>query len=290
MAVYRLVKVRLRYEGEKLRYRDYTAKIVKSILIEANPALKPAFEDNKDAVKQIHITPLFAMGRDGREKCLYSRVRGSKVYNVVLSRDTHFYFYIGFNAHLYERDVFKALMSLPVEIPVRERRVAFNIGGYELVRSLDLSNYRNVRKNVQNWTCAKSIKVVFKTPTLIRDPYTAGRRRFLPLAGWLFSINALDLFGGRTARRIIKGLNYLLRESYTALETVRITHYIYEGKPKPALIGYIKYFLDTMRLTPSKAIALEKLPLIMEHAQILGAGTGRAAGFGHIEITLHCES
>jgi hypothetical protein len=63
---------------------------------------------------------------------------------------------------------------------------------------------------------------------------------------------------------------------------LRTAWYLYEGRLLPGLIGYIIYHVDETAQASSSHI--ETLSHLLSHAAVMGAGSSRAAGFGHVEI------
>jgi len=260
-------------------------------LIEANPRLKKLFEDDRiSKPKPIHITTLFKKV-SGKRIALYPKIIPTKEakprkevmqrlrkVGVVLKGGEEYFFFIGCKSQV-APEVVRALGSLS---SIRVNGLKFTPLMVEPIEELV------PRDEERNWDGnVTSIKVVFETPVLIRDPYLGGFRRFLPLSGWLFSVNLYDLFGSvKKTRTLSRKISNVLRETYSALHSVKLVWYLYEGHVYPALIGYIKYFIyeEALKRTPE---VIDILPLLLKHARIMGIGTSRAAGFGHVNISVN---
>ncbi|BFH74691.1 hypothetical protein SJAV_26350 [Sulfurisphaera javensis] len=86
-------------------------------------------------------------------------------------------------------------------------------------------------------------------------------------------------------RKTIVKLGYAFYESHDNLVNVKRIWYYYNGKWLPGVIGYAKF----IRKKKVREEALEDFVKIFTHAQIMGVGTGRAAGFGYAIIEVKKE-
>ena len=254
----------------------FTGKAVKSLLMKANPSLETIFEPPTQTYspKPIKITPFTTDDK------VYMWVRhGSNKVMEAKAGET-LYFYIGFKEHVAHL-VFQALEKL--------------IDGVQLFNTeWRLTEFTEILKAeipVENppldLTKIQAITVELKTPAKLIDPYKkTPYGRFLPVAGFLFAYNIGDIVSSKKKREkdywhLINIANAVLQETHSAPETIKRVFYIYKGKPLPGLYGYIKYHICHNTLTPETNTLLANTIL---HAQIMGIGSGRATGFGHIKI------
>ncbi len=255
----------------------FTGKVVKSLLIKANPVLEEVFS-GKYSPKPIHLST-FARVVDGKMIFMWKKSGVDEDVSMRLGMGQEAMFYIGFTEDV-AHQVMDALSNLDgVELfNVKWVLVEYGIECYKLP-SKDIP----VRYRLDN---IEAVKVEFRTPTLLLDPYKKTRyRRFLPLPGIVFSYNIGDLLRMERSRDYIETVdlvNALLNETYSALETTKTVMYIYEGKRLPGITGYVKYMIDWSLVDKLDAkLFLENLLL---HTKIMGVGTSRANGFGHVTI------
>jgi len=292
--------------------REYTAKIVKSMLIHGSPGLESIFRKGWGP-KPIHITPLYVAGKDpssgvkisaiytkyvvkeeggaAKPKYLMQRLRPVKI-----SSGERYIFYIGAPQDLVS-EILNSLASVD-KVPYGGGNIPVDRLSYE-VEYVDLERESEDISGTIASGEVDSVKVVFESPAMLKDPLVVARERkkkiFFPLPEAVFStpIYMILINEGRLKRNIyIKTLRYIksvLDTPYTALKTINIAWLIYDNTPKPGLIGYLKYYIDRTTLS----IAQEKmkkqnidfiktLSKSLAMSKIYGIGTGRAAGFGHV--------
>ncbi len=257
----------------------FTGKVVKSLLIKANPTMEEIF-GGKYHPKPIHVSTLVRVD-GGRRTYLWKKAGGKKEITMRLGIGQEALFYIGFTEDVAHK-VFDAIASIDgVEVfHAKWALVEYSIEAIKLPTEEPPAEY-----SLDN---AEAIVVEFRTPVLLLDPYKESRfKRFLPLPGITFSYNIGDLLRMERSREYMETVdlvNALLNETYSALETVKSVMYIYEGRQYPGLIGYIKYMIDWDIV--GKTGAKTFLENILVHASIMGIGTSRANGFGHTTIKI----
>ena len=140
---------------------------------------------------------------------------------------------------------------------------------------------------------ASYIMIEFRSPINIIDPFKRTKfRRFLPIAGYLFSYNIGELARLTRDNKLYWDLiNYVsaaLQETHNVWDTVRKIYYIYDGKEIPGLMGYVKYFVihEVFDDFPSLKLLVEN---VLTHAVIMGVGAGRANGFGHVSVKVGAD-
>jgi len=149
-----------------------------------------------------------------------------------------------------------------------------------------------------------SIKVTFESPTLLKDPLVIMRRKkkklLLPLPEAILSVPFLMVLidKGRTRRsiflRCMRYVKSIFDIPYTVLKTVNLVWYVYDNEVLPAMIGYIKYFVDNQVLRYAQSIMeteygldfIEVLSKTIVLAQVYGVGDGRATEFGHVSFEI----
>ena len=310
-----VIKVAVTFKHDLL-VKDYTAKLVKSLLIVGNPKLEEVFSRGAGQLpKPIHITPLYTivLGKDGRERneAVYARLvlRGSTakppsaigVRPTKLEAGREYFFYVGASATL--------VSSVLLDLSSADRfffgneLVAIDRLQYE-VRYVEVEREaRNLRSLLES-PGESYIKVVFESPTLLKDPLAVARWRkrklFVPLPEAVLATPLLMVLHDKgrlrwsTFLRCARYVKSVLDIPYTALRTVNIAWYVYNNKVLPAMIGYAKYFIDREVLRQAQAVLearygldfLEILSKTVVLAQVYGVGDGRAAGFGHTSISV----
>ncbi len=255
----------------------FTGKFVKSLLIEANPKIKTIFE-SRIQPKPISISTLYRIVNGKR---IYLWKIAGKNTRFQAKPGVRYYFEIGFsedvltivNDTILNIDGVKLLDAkwYLVEVEFEIHKLPVKEEGF-------LNKYSIEGK--------KSVKIEFRTPALLLDPYKKTRvKRFLPLPGIVFSYNIgelLRLGRGKEYFGSIILVNSILNETYHILNTVKPILYVYEGKELPGLTGFAKYMIDheLVKATDSKLF----LENILLHASIMGVGTSRANGFGNVTI------
>lgn len=278
--VYSSLRVEVEFP-EPFLTADYTGKLVKTVLLASNPALAEVFEGKmKVTPKPLRITPLLKEG----DEAIYPKVvvtsfgRSKKPSNspTPIQVKGRYYFYIGYESSL-KAEVHKAIAGL-------FSGVQFEYGKFKVkVRAVGMQeeNYEDFPLNFSE------VRVKFVTPCLFKDPFEKlsdlekeKARRFLPFPPFIFSTNVFEVFRATYKRNVIR-LAYGLIESHNNLNTVTKVWYYYNGDWLPGVVGYAKFFLRK----GVNEIVLKSLRKIFIHANIMGVGTGRAAGFGFARVT-----
>jgi hypothetical protein len=298
------IKVFVKF-SKSFKVMDYTGKFVKSLLISGCPHIEEVFaKASSFPPKPIHISPLYIHTEKGI-RAVYPRwvpkgyivkevVSTAQVKPILIESGRTYFFYVGTSAGLLEK-VLQALAGVD-RFTFGHFKIAIDDLRYE-VDYLDVNKEADkVRKALED---SNYLKVVFSSPTLLRDPLALYKSKFrvlIPLPEAVLAtpllMYLLDL--GRYRRTLLLKLALFIRSAlnlpYSTMETARTVWYVYDNKLLPAMIGYAKYypnadviaristkvqsrynldFLDAI----SKAIALSK---------VYGLGSGRAAGFGHV--------
>jgi len=309
-----VVKVYVSFRRE-IAVKDYTAKLVKSILISGNPELIEVFRGDRGLPpKLIHITPLYVMveeNANAKMKAVYSRVvsRGSsarppsldRIKPIRLEPKRRYVFFIGTSMHLLNQVL--VALSNANELLFGKELVEIDSLSYE-VNYVDFVNEaESIAKLFRNGR-ASSMKIVFSSPTLFKDPLVILRKKkkklFLPLPDAILSTPMLMALidSGRYRRsiflRCMRYIRSIFDTPYTVLKSVNIVWYVYDNEVLPALIGYTKYYIDYEVLNYVQQVAevkysldfIELLAKALVLARIYGVGDGRAAGFGHVSLQL----
>ncbi len=254
----------------------FTGKVVKSLLIRANPVVEEVFS-GRYTPKPIHLSTLVRV-EDGRLYYMWKK-HGSEEASMRLGMGQEALFFLGFTEDI-AHQVLDALANLDgVELfNVKWRLIEYGVESYRLPTDSVPRKY--------SLEGVEAVKIEFRTPTLLLDPYKKSRyRRFLPVPGIVFSYNIGDLLRmerGRDYLETVNLVNALLNETYSVLDTAKSIMYIYEGKKLPGLAGYVKYMIDWDMVKKTNARLL--LENLLMHASIMGVGTSRANGFGHVTI------
>ncbi|MEM0240973.1 MAG: CRISPR system precrRNA processing endoribonuclease RAMP protein Cas6 [Candidatus Nezhaarchaeales archaeon] len=282
----------------KSDFRGYvfTGKLVKTILIKAIPQLEHYFKPSSEP-KLIHISPLYK-GTQDKKKCIYSYVQcKNSGYTikcegepVLVHLNGSFYFYLGFHSSIVKiHDVVQALVDYAECFDFMNKRVCVRVLGVEFPNVHELG--LNVAKKALE---SGAIKVVFSSPTMLRDPLrTSGKFKTLlpspfnvfatPVYTILFSKGLCSV---RRLRTELLRLHRLFNETYSVLGGLKIRWVYYSKRPEPALIGYVNYrvnyeYLDFLK----QGLNVEEwLGEVFAYTLALGVGAGRATGFGHVEI------
>ncbi|WP_062423180.1 CRISPR system precrRNA processing endoribonuclease RAMP protein Cas6 [Sulfolobus acidocaldarius] len=278
--MYKLVKIKVNIPTPFIT-NDYTGKFVKTVLINANPDLQEVFEGKKKVQpKPMRVTSLLDENNEAvYPKHIVNRFEMDHKPNLPPKPITikgKFSFYLGYDMSL-EPEVSKVMTSLFSGLQMKYGE--FNV-------ELKAIEYNQVE--FDNFPSEFSqIKVKLITPSMFKDPFEkladldrVKYRRYLPFPAFIFSTNVFEIFRETYKRNIIR-LSYGLLESHNNLNTVRKVWYYYDGKWLPGVVGYLKFFVR-------KGLRKEVMNIFREifiHANIMGVGTGRAAGFGFAEIT-----
>jgi len=308
--------------------KDYTAKLVKTLLINGNPKLEEVFSKGKDLPpKPIHITPLYTtlIAKDDskginkkklqeeKKKAIYTKlipIRSTakppslnKLKPVRIEAGKKYFFYIGTSMSLLN-DVLIGLSNVG-EYTFGKSTVYIDSLSYEIrYIDVDKESERIASLMEGQGEGVTSIKITFESPTLLKDPLVIMRRKkkklLLPLPEAILSTPLLMVLidKGRLRRSIfLKCMRYIKSVfdiPYTALKTVNLVWYVYDNEVLPAIIGYVKYFIDDQVLYRAHSILkmkygldfIEALSRAIILAQVYGVGDGRAAGFGHVSVSL----
>lgn len=284
----------------------YSSKLVKTIFININDKLTELFKPiTGSEPKLIHVSPLYANSDGGKVTCIYSYVDCGKGGGFIKCNgppkpvliDGEYFFYIGFHEKaLNPGDLLDKLMvkqSFCTEF--MSQKTCIEIHRVDLMDANTLG--LEVAKNVLN---AGGLKVVFSSPTVLRDPLRIDGKykSFIPnpmnvFATPLYTIlNAEGLYTVRRFRRELLRIHRLLNETYSVLGGIRVKWVYYGKKPEPTLVGYVNYrvkedYLDFLKKTVNVE---EWLGKIFAYTIALGVGAGRASGFGHVELKpIHIE-
>ena len=268
---------------ENIPYVDYTGKLVKTLVAAASRELGRVLEARGTGVKPLSLSPLYYRGQGGAVRALYPRARGpgeppAGGYGVEVRAGRRYWFHIGYSDALARgfRDLLMGLMA-GVEIPSRVGGV-----GVRLVSATRLIRYEPAAGPLFSPRPGVFYKVVAMSPLLPASPFHEGSRvkRLTVAPVYVFSVNTRVLLGG-VPPEALRALD-LLTPSPSAGRTMFTVWYIYEGDALPGLAGYVKYMVDDT-VEPS-AGELELLGHVLSHAAAMGAGTGRAAGFGDLAV------
>jgi len=280
----------------------FTGKLVKSLLIDANPDLKPVFKKTSGPEpKLIHITPLYEANND-RIRCIYSQARrepakgnGKKPKVNPVQLKGRYRFYIGFveSGRLGFDAVFNAVMNLSGSHIFSNK--VFNVEVLA-IKSVDVEKHvRDIVHALTGGNSKAKLRVVFASPTQLRDPFRLSKyKSFAPISISIFSTPVyIYLYLARRLRQeefynTVIMMHRVLNEAHTVNDTVRKVWVLYEsGKnPIPALIGYVNLHVNhDYYKRYSKRYQIEDfLTEIFKIMATLGTGTSRATGFGHVII------
>lgn len=278
----------------------YTGKLVKTILINAYPIMKKLFEPSRgSAPKPLHVSPIYRVKEDGRVECLYSyaicRDKGKPIIKcegpprpVIL--DGSYFFYFGFHSSLIDPFEFvNAIVDHSSCFEFINQKICVSIREVEIYDPTEIS-----KDIVSNVSKHGGLKIVFSSPTILRDPLrTRGKfKTFLPTPENVFASPlyvALYVQGRLTHGKFRKELlrvRRLFNETYSVLSSVKIRWIYYSSRPEPALVGFVNYRLnnDYLEFLRQKINPNEWLNDMISYAITLGVGAGRATGFGHVFV------
>ena len=284
---YTLIEVCLRVE-KNVVLPPFTGKVPKSLLIIGNSKLYDIFEKpfiveydgaKIQVPKPLRVTPLY-IRNNGDVKYLWKKKSGGP--SLRLRRDTTVCFKIGFEEGL-ERDIYYAVAGMDNTVLFDSKWI---IESVRVEKSFKLpSQYPGV--SLEN---ISGVRVFFRSPIKLVDPWKKTRYgRFLPIAGVLFAYNIGELL--RLLKRdieywyVVSMVSAALRETHKIWETVKKTTYVYDGKELPALSGYATYLVDDEIINGIRGFRVF-LENIIAHAMVMGIGSSRAIGLGHVDIYL----
>lgn len=257
----------------------FTGKVVKTLLVNAEPGLNKIFL-SAYSPKPIAISTLAKLSGS---KYLFLWKKGGRGSVLRVCAGDVVEFWIGFS-----EDIAPTILGALEDMDGVE---AFNTKWFLL--ELEVESYRLPARSddipsTYRLDNADAIKIEFRTPALLLDPYKKSRfKRFLPVPGNVFSYNIGELLRIQRNKdyiEVVNLVNALLNETYNILETVKPVKYVYGGKELPGIIGYAKYMIDWELLTETKA--KELLENLLLHSAIMGIGTSRASGFGYITVKI----
>lgn len=269
----------------------FTGKIVKRLLLVANPVLAGVFSKLRGATpKLVHITPLYV--ENGKTRCLHTIRLGQ------LPEDPRkFVFYVGSVddgkgvakgvPKVPPEDMYTALLSLPDAVEFSYCRICADLVS---IKEVDVA--RVADQALQKMEKTGKLPIIFSSPTMLRDPFVSSRyKSFLPSPLTIFSTPAyiyLYMRGTLSLRMYRKALillNKALGVPYTYLKTVRTVKVPYKkGTAVPALAGYVNLYMRQDTGEKHKKVAEAILKALLPIMLALGTGTSRATGFGHITI------
>lgn len=167
----------------------------------------------------------------------------------------------------------------------------------ELVSLESIDVLQQGRETVTGLKSTGKIRVVFASPTLLRDPFRAGKHKSLiptPLNIFSTPLYVNLYLSGELSQRVYLTrliiLHRLLNEPHSVHKTTRVVKIRYDASknPIPTLIGYVNLYLNssyydhyTRRNINVDAMLEETLATMLA----LGTGTSRATGFGHVTVT-----
>lgn len=311
-----VLEIEVRFERDFL-IKDYTAKLVKTLLISCCRDLEQIFDRPPSfPPKPVSISPLY-IEVGGKIRAVYAKkVLGEEQKGLPPAEEIP-------PARIEGGKPYKFYLRAPMEIAARvaqslpdavgkvftfgRTRVAIADIAYR-VTQVDVE--KEVEETLNALRKSDRVKVVFMSPAKLKNPYVyrwAAKKKkgfFLPTPSSVFSIPLYmaladsGLLRESLYRRLIRYIDTVLDTPYTYLKTAKIAAYVYDGSTKPALIGYVKYFVDREAIDRAEVLLEYKLkhsPLnilakTITAARIYGIGNGRAAGFGHtrIQSTVSC--
>lgn len=305
-----ILEVEVRFEDDFL-IKDYTAKLVKTLLIGCSRDLEQIFERSPSfPPKPVSISPLY-LDRNGKIEAIYAkRVLGFKVNGIPpavsipparIECGKPYKFYLRAPTDI----AVKVINSLPDMVGKSFTFGRINVKVTDVsykITQVDVE--KEVEEIINTLRRSDTVKVVFMSPTKLKNPYVyrwvIKRKKgfFSPIPSATFSVPLYmtladsGLLRESLYRRLIRYIDTVLDTPYTYLKTAKVVAYIYNGSTKPALIGYVKYFIDHEALDKAEILLgikighspLNTLAKTITTAKIYGVGNGRAAGFGHITL------
>jgi len=254
---------------------SFTGKAVKSLLIKSNPELEKVFKEGlPDHPKPIHVTPIGY--RDEKGRVIYLWKKGSDKIMVV-EPDKHYFFTVAYSEEI-AKAVSEALLGLNDIELFNTRWIITDLNiSYTVLPSDDPPIKLDD---------TVAVKIMLRTPVQPIDPYRKSMyKRLNIMPGVFFSYNAGEITRmykrGPEYWRVLDILNYVLIESKTYWKTIRQVDVQYDNKQIPALTGYVKYWVNLENTSKTEKLLVEN---ILSHAEIMGAGSSRSIGLGHIQV------
>lgn len=306
-----LITVRVSFE-RGFTTKDYTGKLVKTLLMQGNKNLVEVFESGSPfPPKPIHVSPLYDLsGGDGKgKKPVYARYiprcgemakPNRNIEPIAIEADKEYLFHVGVSSDLAE-EVFKALAEAD-RLSYGNNTIPVSSLSYE-------TEYTDIARRGEEieakLSSSQALKIVFSSPALLKDPLVlawarrAKKKIMIPLPEAVLSMPLIMLLIdlGRFRQSLyIKMLRYIktaLDTTYSMLGTAKLVWYVYDNKIEPGVIGYIKYKIDRDSTQRIEVLANKKhsisftetLANTIALAEVYGIGDGRATGFGHTEIS-----
>lgn len=291
-----LIRVSLRVSGFKGYL--FTGKFAKTIVARALPQLLGFFEPSKGpAPKLLHVSPLYRLVGGGVE-CVYSyaNCRGRRLVKctgepVPVFLDGDYHFYLGLHKSVINyAEAVSALAGAGGCFEFMGQRVCVEVSEVAYFDAVALG--REVASEALE---SGGVKVVFSSPTLLRDPLRpSGKyKAYSPTPINVFAtpvyamLHARGSFTTARFRRRLIRLHRLFNETYSLLGGVRVKWVYYSTKPEPALVGYVNYRVngEYAEYLAARGMDLEEwLGAVFAYTIALGVGAGRATGFGHVEL------
>ncbi len=283
---YTLVEICLRAERNVI-LPPFTGKASKSLLIIGNSKLYDVFEKpltveynsvKIQVPKPLRVTPLYVRGNGNTIYLWKKRIEGPPLR---LRGNKIACFKVGFEEGL-EKDIYYAVAGIDGAVLFDSRWFVESI---RVEKSFRLPS-QSPGVSLDN---VSGIRIFFRSPIKLVDPWKKTRfGRFLPIAGVLFAYNIGELL--RLLKRdieywyVVDMVSAALRETHRIWDTVKKTTYVYDGKELPALSGYTTYLVDNEIIDSIKGFKTF-LENIIAHAIIMGVGSSRAIGLGHVDIS-----
>ncbi|MCX8199830.1 MAG: CRISPR system precrRNA processing endoribonuclease RAMP protein Cas6 [Sulfolobales archaeon] len=274
----------------------FSGKLVKTIVVRRLPELAELFKPTAgSAPKLIHVSPLFKRSSGG-VKCIYSYAMCNNSEVIKCSKpitpielNGSYDFYMGFTDSVLSLvKAIEALSSIDECFEFMKQEVCVTVQEVEYIDARALA-----REIVNRVIEVGRVKVVFASPTMLRDPLRRSKyKSFSPTPFNVFSTPTYILqyiSGGYSPRRLrlhLTILHRLLNETYSITGTTRVKWILYGRSPEPTLVGYVNYHLNKDYVEQySRVLSInEYLTEVFAASIALGVGVGRTAGFGHVFI------
>lgn len=284
---YTLVEICLRV-NKSVVLPPFTGKVAKSLLIIGNHKLYDIFEKpfmieyggvKINVPKPLRVTPLYIKNNGGIRYLWKKTIKGSQL---KLGGNKLTCFKVGFEEGL-EKDIYYAIAGM-------DGALLFDAQWF--IESIRVEESFKLPSKTPNISLdnISGIRVFFRSPVKLVDPWKKTRfGRFLPIAGVLFAYNIGELL--RLLKRdieywyVVSMVSAALRETHRIWETVRKVTYVYDGRELPALAGYATYIVDDEIINSVRGFKTF-LENVIAHAIIMGIGSSRAIGLGHVDILL----